>query len=128
MAVEIVAHFTNVGDPLESPSNLPQIRIRRIDTQALVVTDEEMTEIGDGNYSYSFTPDASLEYTIQADGDPTGVGQTTAAERYNFGSLSGIEENASVWDEDVADHDTAGTFGEFVQNKLLTVAKFLALK
>lgn len=32
-----------------------------------------------------------------------------------------------VWDEDMADHTTAGTFGFFVQ-KLLTFAKFLGTK
>ena len=34
----------------------------------------------------------------------------------------------AVWDEDVADHDTMGTFGERVGKKLLTLAKFIGLK
>lgn len=34
----------------------------------------------------------------------------------------------AVWDEDVADHSTAGTFGEKVGKKLLTLAKFIGLK
>ncbi len=89
---EVVAHFTNNGVPLVGPGNVPTIRIRRTDTQALVVTDSDMTEIGDGNYSFTFVPSATLEYTIRADGDPTDSGQTTAGERYMFGSLSGVEE------------------------------------
>ncbi len=44
-------------------------------------------------------------------------------------SLGTSAETAdAVWDEPVAGHDTAATFGEQVLNKLLTVAKFLGLK
>lgn len=35
---------------------------------------------------------------------------------------------SAVWDDLLSDHTTAGTFGGFVQNTLLTVAKFLGLK
>ena len=35
---------------------------------------------------------------------------------------------AAVWDEPVASHSIVGSFGEYVQAKLLTVAKFLGLK
>lgn len=75
-----------------SPANAPTIRIRRTDTQALVVTDDAMTEQGDGCFSYTFAPVDGLEYSIRADGDPTAAGQTTAQERYAFGSLSGTTE------------------------------------
>ena len=34
----------------------------------------------------------------------------------------------TVWDADVADHLTAGTFGERIGKKLLTLAKFIGLK
>ena len=34
----------------------------------------------------------------------------------------------AVWDGATADHEVAGSFGAFVQNTLLTVAKFLGLK
>lgn len=34
----------------------------------------------------------------------------------------------AVWDEATSDHTTAGTFGEKVGKKLLTVAKFIGLK
>lgn len=87
MAVEIVAKFTNAGVPLVAPGNLPTIRIRRIDTGALVVTDLAMTELGDGAYRYAFTTSGLLEYSVRADGDPTASGQTTAAERYAFGAV-----------------------------------------
>lgn len=84
---EIVASFTNAGVPLTSPANAPTIRIRRTDTQALVVTDQAMTEVGDGNFVYSFTPAVGLEYSVRADGDPTAAGQVTVAERYVFGAF-----------------------------------------
>jgi hypothetical protein len=35
---------------------------------------------------------------------------------------------AAVWDEATVDHVVAGSFGDMVRNKLLSVAKFLALK
>lgn len=88
---EITAHFTDKGVPLTAPANAPTIRIRRADTQALVVTDAVMTEIGDGNYSYTFIlGDPQLDYTIRADGDPTAAGQVTAMERYAWGAISGL--------------------------------------
>lgn len=87
----IVAHLTNQNAPLTSPSNAPTIRIRRTDTGALVATDEDMTELGDGSYVYNFVTTATLEYSWRVDADPTAVGQVTAQERYVFGQLSGIE-------------------------------------
>jgi len=86
--MEITAFFTNNNVPLVAPGTLPTIRIRRIDTQALVVTDDSMTEIGDGNYSYDFTPDSTLEYTVRADGDPLANGQVKRGERYVAGSFN----------------------------------------
>ena len=35
---------------------------------------------------------------------------------------------AAVWDEPMSGHTTSGTFGNYIKSKLLTVAKFLALK
>lgn len=88
MAV-IIASFTNNGIPLTSPTTAPTVRIRRTDTGALVVTNASMTEVGDGNYQYSFSPISNLEYAIRADGDPLAAGQVTPEERYVFGVLTG---------------------------------------
>lgn len=87
---EIVACFTAAGVPLVAPTDVPTIRIRRIDTQALVITDLAMTEQGDGCFSFTFAPVATLEYSIRADGDPLVGGQLSPSERFAFGSLSGI--------------------------------------
>ncbi len=45
----------------------------------------------------------------------------------SFSSLSLSEIADAVWDADLADHTTSGTFGVFVK-KLLTVGKFLGLQ
>jgi len=88
----ISALFTNNGVPVTTPANTPTIRIRRQDTQALVVTDAAMTEQGDGLFTYDFSEDPTLEYVFRCDGDPTAAGQTTVYERYVSGSFSGITE------------------------------------
>ena len=92
MPVIVATFFSAADTPLTSPANTPTIRIRRTDTQALVVTDAAMTEQGDGNFSYDFTPVDGLEYAVRADGDPTAVGQTVAGGRYVFGAFSGTQE------------------------------------
>jgi hypothetical protein len=88
---DIVAFFTNGNVPLVSPALPPTIRIRRTDTGALVVTDSNMTELGDGIYRFTFASDRTLEYGIRADAL---VGQTTAGERYASGALSGTTDAA----------------------------------
>lgn len=90
----IVAHFESAIDtPMTSPGDVPTIRVRRTDTQALVVTDATMTEMGDGLYSYDFAAAVDgREYSIRANGDPTAAGQTVAGGRYAYGAASGTEE------------------------------------
>lgn len=88
----IVACWTVAGVPLEAPAAAMTIRIRRADTGALVVTDSAMTELGDGCFAFDFSPVDGLDYSIRADGDPAAAGQTSAAERYQFGALSGATE------------------------------------
>ena len=43
-------------------------------------------------------------------------------------SVAAADVAAAVWDADTSAHTTAGTFGEYINKKLLTFAKFLALK
>lgn len=43
-------------------------------------------------------------------------------------ALSADEVRTAVWSAPVANYQTAGTFGEFISKKLLTLAKFLGLK
>ena len=54
---------------------------------------------------------------------------TTAIETSGGLTPGNIEDIAdAVWDEATADHTSDGTFGGFIQNKLLTVAKWLGLR
>ena len=80
----VTAFFTTVGVPTTGLS--PTIRIRRLDTDALVVTDDAMVDVGDGFYDYEFALfDSSLEYVIRADGTSSLEG----ADRYKSGTLDG---------------------------------------
>ena len=89
---EIVASWTNAGVPLVAPANVPEVTIRRIDTQAIVAGPSAMTEIGEGSFAFTFAPVATLEYAIVADGDPLAAGQVLTLDRYQYGFLSGIDE------------------------------------
>lgn len=97
---ELVAVFmAGIDVPLTGAGTLPTIRIRRLDTGALVVTDAAMVEVGapgDGAYSFTFAPVATLEYSWRANGDPLAAGQTIAGGRFTFGILSGIDATSSV--------------------------------
>lgn len=81
--MNIIAYFTSAGSPATSLS--PTIRIRRTDTNALVVTDAAMTNVGDGVYRYSFSPDVGIDYSVRADGG----GALASSDRYAFGAISG---------------------------------------
>lgn len=95
MTQNIVACVTNKNVPLVAPANLPTIRIRRLDTMALVITDLAMTEVGDGCFVFVFTETNLLEYSIRVDADPTAVKQVSKQERYQFGSL-GLAPGAAL--------------------------------
>ncbi len=86
MTATIFAAFANIGTPATGLS--ATIRIRRADTQALVVTDSAMTEQGDGAYSFVFAPVDGIDYSIRSDGGVT----LADSDRYVFGSLSGTAE------------------------------------
>jgi len=106
----IVAHFKNGGVPLTSPTTAPTIRIRRLSDDTLVVTDANMTEVGDGAYKYDFTEDKTLEYSFRCDADPLAAGQVTAFERYKEGALN-IPTPNQVWDALQANHLVANSLG-----------------
>jgi len=88
-AVPITVYYESApGVPLVAPGVIPTIRIRRLDTLALEVTDVNMTEVGDGNFFFSFAPAVDgIEYAVRADGDPTAVTQVPAAVRFQAGQV-----------------------------------------
>lgn len=124
----ITAFFTNIGVPATGLS--PTIRIRRVDTGALVVTDDSMTELGDGFYKYDFTIfDATLDYVFRSDGTAT----LNDGDRFVIGSnevpiddvnndsvrldADGLIASAvdkivdQVWNELTSGHQAAGSTG-----------------
>ena len=134
--MNILAFFTNNGSPALGLN--PTIRIRNVVTNALLVTDASMSEVGDGHYKYNFTTyDKDIDYSIRCDG---GV-LLPASERYTYAgnenyiddisetvteAVSGISVSAAgvdydliadkVWDEDTKSHQASGSFGEMIND------------
>lgn len=96
------------GVPLTAPGNIPTIRIRRLDTDALVVTDAAMDEVGDGMFKFRYTtPVEGVQFSARGDGDPTAVGQVPSAGRYQSGS--GDNFAAEVWQNEGLDPNNPKT-------------------
>ena len=108
MTTDIVAFVTNNDAPLTSPTDEPTIRIRRLDTGALVVTDQDMTEIGDGLWSYSFDESSLLTYGVRVDADPAASSQVTAAERYYSAIVGPDLARKVLLNKAVTSEDTPG--------------------
>jgi len=96
-SIPITARWeTAPGVSLASPANAPTIRIRRIDTAALVITDVAMLEVGEGTFHYEFTPPVKgIVYSAVADGDPTAVLQVPAEIRKQGGIID--TKLSEVW-------------------------------
>lgn len=113
MAVEptlITSFFTNGGAPATGLT--PTINIWEVTagSEVLVVNGASMTESAGGWYKYNFTTyDTAKDYLIRTDGGGTLANE----ERYQaFANESFSEDIADqVWEEAVADHLNAGTFG-----------------
>ncbi len=88
----INAKFESALDtPMVAPGDLPTIRIRRADTQALVVTDQDTTEQGEGMFTFEFAPVVGIEYVVEIDGDPQVTGQAVKGGRFATGSFAADE-------------------------------------
>ena len=99
------------GTPLVSPADTPEIRIRRADTGALVVTDDAMTELGDGVFKYDFTPPVEgIQYSVRADGDPQANTQVPASARYRYGGADDFGKE--VWQDQGLDPANPKTITE----------------
>lgn len=109
--------------PLVAPAVVPTIRIRRNDTGALVITDLAMTEVGDGNFVFDFTPPVDgIEYSARANGDPTAIGQSTT--RYVYGPVDNrLEEIWTRWDLNPAEQQTYENDGSIILNGQITLTK-----
>jgi len=84
----IVAYFTARGTPQAGLS--ATIRIRRVSTGALVITDAAMVDLGDGLYRYDFGGyDPTIAYALRCDGSA----DLPAEERYVFGANENFRED-----------------------------------
>ena len=111
----ITAFFTNNGIPAVALS--PTIRIRDAATNALLVIDAAMTEIGDGWYKYDFaTYDLAVDYTMLCDG----TAALNNSERYVSVNRTSTDIAALVWDAPLSEHATSGTTG-YAQNRIALV-------
>lgn len=125
-AVPITAYWeTAPGVPAVGLANVPTIRIRRLDTQALEVTDVAMTEVGDGLYFYSFAPAVDgIEYSVRADGDPTAVTQVPLASRYQSGQVDNKLAEVHVrFDLDPNEQQTYDNDGDDITNSQFALTK-----
>tara|TARA_R110002126_G_scaffold201572_1_gene349183 strand:+ start:57 stop:482 length:426 start_codon:yes stop_codon:yes gene_type:complete len=88
MEIVFTAYWESApGVPLIAPGVIPTIRVRRLDTNALVLTDVAMTEVGDGVFKRIYaTPVEGVQFSARGDGDPTAVSQVPASVRYQAGS------------------------------------------
>lgn len=103
MEITFTAFWESAIDvPLVAPGDLPTIRIRRLDTNALVVTDLDMDEVGDGNYKFRYlVPVEGVRFAARADGDPAATGQVLTGSRYQSGS--GDNFAGEVWQNEGLD-------------------------
>lgn len=101
---DILASFTNQGIPAEGL--LPTIRIRDMQGN-LIITDENMVEIGDGSYIYTFqTYDSNENYSIRCDGGPS----LPNSERYTFGGNDNYAND--MWSVPLSATRASNTTGE----------------
>lgn len=125
-AVPITAAWeSSPGTPLVAPGDIPTIRIRRLDTQALEVTDAAMTEVGDGVFLFSFAPAVDgIEYSVRADGDPNANDQVPNSIRYRYGQVDNkLAEIHVRQDLDPAEQQTYDNDGEDISNSQFTLTK-----
>lgn len=99
------------------------------------------------NYSIQFTPDTQASVILEGSNNnffdiengilvqnQVQVVPTNSAGLQTVTQGSGVTEQdkndiaGKVWDRNLTSHITLGSFGEFIQKKLLTVPKYLGLK
>ncbi len=110
--MKIEASFTNKGTPATGLS--ATIRIRELPA-TLVVTDEAMSESGDGTYFYDYTGyDVTKDYAIRCDGGVT----LQDTDRYKFaGNESYYEDVAhSVWSDSLTNYTSGAGRNQQLQS------------
>ena len=89
--MNILTYFTENSIPKIGLS--PTIRIRNSSTGILIITDELMSEVGDGFYKYDFMGyDSSIDYAIRCDGGVI----LSNDERYSYAG-NDVDQTGEIW-------------------------------
>lgn len=114
--------FSSGGTPTTGLS--PSIRIWEIATlgDTLLITDDPMSEVGDGFYKYEFAAyNPRKEYLFRTDGG----GGLPASER--FQKASNKNSAKEVWAADTATNNITDSFGEAINDMNLNVSTALSV-
>lgn len=93
---------------------------------AITVTTGEVT-VGTNNDKTGYTVSGTLTTLDALDTAQDTQHATTQGLVSGLNDPSTTQIADAVWDEPISGHTTSGTFGEWVQKKLLTVSKFIGL-
>jgi len=102
--MNIIAFFSDDGAP--KAGLVPTLRIRLVSDGTLTITDDAMSEVGDGWYKYDFTAyTGSVDYAIRCDGGVT----LTNVDRYMFAGNENYVDD--IWGAALTDHTVSGSIG-----------------
>jgi hypothetical protein len=109
----ITAHFTSAGVP--QPGLTPSINITQLNllSELAVVSNDTLSEIGNGWYRYNFTSyDPSKSYVFTIDGGPL----LTDCERYQYGGNESYAEDitTTVLNEPILNHTVTGSVADTI--------------
>lgn len=96
-----------------------------------IVIHNEVIAHGNALYGIDITAGTAgvvLHNDINIFGNTLGDIHDLGTNTYNEMTLSDMAVAHAVWDEPIAEHTIPGSFAEFINKKLLTVAKFIGLK
>lgn len=133
--LDVDAFRLELKDLEDSEPGMPHLDTHRHNTEVTVggVTLARVVEIING-YTVTFENGA---YSVNLQGANNNIGDalnlnTVQVRSANSAGLTAqmttADIAAAVWDADTTNHETAGSFGEFVGQRVLTLAKYLGLK
>jgi hypothetical protein len=134
-SMDLNAFRLKLKDLEDDPEGMPFLDTHKHNTTVSLGGIElaRVIEIING-YTVTFEDDKYAVNLVGANsnvGDVVNVNQVSVRSSNSAGLVNNIstqEVSNAVWNANIADHNITGSFGNFVQKKILTVAKFLGLK